>query len=130
MMKRIGLIAVLFLGFCQEALAGSQSITLGANGNSAPVGLNLVGWNPVSVLVTFSQNANLTCTVQVSNDGFNQRDSRGQLIPMVNWNNHDNLVNLTASANGNIYFPVVAVRLQVTNWVAGTCTVAIAQVGP
>ena len=112
------------------ALAGSFSLTLGQNGTSAPAGLNLVGWNPVSLIVTFSQNASLTCGVQVSNDGFNVRDSRGTPIPAVNWNDHETLKNLTQSTNGNIYFPVVQVRIIVSNWVSGTCNLGVAQVGP
>lgn len=128
-MKKFLLASYLLLA-TSPAMAGSFQITMGQNGFSEPRAFNLVGWNPVSLLVTFSQNASLTCGVQISNDGFNTRDSRGNPIPMTNWNNHDTLVNLVANANGNIYFPVVAVRLVVTNWVSGTCTLGAAQVGP
>ncbi|HET9318425.1 MAG TPA: hypothetical protein VFO27_01575 [Bryobacteraceae bacterium] len=47
-----------------------------------------------------------TASVEISGDG-------------THWNPHDSLVNLTASANGNIAYPVLWVRLNVTSYTSG-----------
>jgi hypothetical protein len=50
----------------------------------------------------------------------------GDKGPYVNWNDHDLLQGLTASKNGNLAYPVTAIRLNATS-LTGTLTVALVQ---
>lgn len=75
----------------------------------------------VAILVNFSSGASATATVQISGD-VPMNVSGGGL-----WNNHDTLINLTASANGNLQYPVTGIRLNVTAYASGTITVTVVQ---
>jgi hypothetical protein len=109
-------------------------VTLAAAGISAPIILNLSrGWPPnnlvpfsnpspawgLGILVTLSSGASLTYTVEMT----------GDVIPTAsgNWNAHDTLVAQTASANGNVAFPITGVRLNVTNYTNGSANMAVVQ---
>lgn len=46
--------------------------------------------------------------------------------PNGNWNNHDTLVAQTASANGNIAYPVTGVRLVVSGYSSGSVNLGMA----
>lgn len=72
----------------------------------------------LGLVCTVSSGATLTYSVQVTADQ----------IPSVNgnWNNHDILVNQTASANSNIAYPVTGVRLNVTSYTNGNVNLGIA----
>lgn len=74
-----------------------------------------------SLLLNFSAGASATVSVQVTGDV--PVNTTGGGI----WNNHDTLVNETASANGNIQYPVTAVRLNVTAYTSGTITLTVVQ---
>lgn len=75
----------------------------------------------LGMIVTFSSGASLTCSVQITAD-----DPNGA-AGLVNWNNHDTLVNLTSSANGNVAYGITAYRLVVTNYVSGSVNLGVAQ---
>lgn len=75
----------------------------------------------VGLLLNFSSGASATVTVQLTGD--NPVNTTGGGI----WNNHDTLVNETASANGNIQFAVTGVRLNVTAYSSGTITLTVIQ---
>lgn len=73
----------------------------------------------LGLICTVSSGANLTYTVQVT----------GDQVPSAsgNWNNHDTLVNLTASANGNVAYPITGIRLSVSNFVSGSINIGVVQ---
>lgn len=68
---------------------------------------------------TVSGGASLTYSIQFSCD-----PPTGAI---VNWNNHDVLVNLTGSAYGYVQYPVTALRLSVTSYSSGSVNLGIAQ---
>lgn len=106
-----------------------QPVVLSGNGNSAPVIINLMStFTPyfssapawmLGIVVTISSGGSMTYSVQVTCDP--KPSSTG------NWNNHDYLNSLTSSANSNVAFPITGIRLVVTNWGSGTCTMGICQ---
>lgn len=73
----------------------------------------------LGLICTLSSGASLTYSVQVTADQ----------VPSTNgnWNDHDVLTGLTASANSNIAYPVTAVRLKISSYVSGTANLGIAQ---
>lgn len=75
----------------------------------------------LGLIATISPGASLEYTVQVTADPITGP------VPPQNWNNHDVLVNQTGSANGNIAYPVTAVRLNVTSWTSGSVNLGVAQ---
>lgn len=75
----------------------------------------------VGLLLNFSAGASATVTVQLTGD--NPVNTTGGGI----WNNHDTLVNETASTNGNIQYAVTGVRLNVTAYTSGTITLTVIQ---
>lgn len=101
---------------------------MSAVGKSPPVVLNLTnGYTPyfgpapawaVGLIVTVSPGASLTYTVEVTADQV--PSSSG------NWNSHDVLAAQTASANGNIAYPVTAIRLNVTAYSSGSVNLGVA----
>ena len=105
------------------------SVTIAGVSNGSAAGLcpidpqRMANGAGVSLLLTFSSGANATASVQVTGD--QQPNTAGGGI----WNNHDTLINETASANGNLQFPVTAVRLNVTAYVSGTITLTVVQPG-
>jgi hypothetical protein len=130
MIRKFSLIIVLLLA---PALAAAQidpqlysqlirsypGVSMSAAGVSPPIIITSPGaLQSLGLIVTVSSGASLTYSVQVS------ADNAGSLN---NWNNHDVLVGLSASANGNIAYPVTAVRLNVTSWSSGTVNLGVAQ---
>jgi hypothetical protein len=75
----------------------------------------------VGLLLNFSAGASATVSVQLTGD--NPINTTGGGI----WNNHDTLVNETASANGNIAYAVTGIRLNVTSYSSGTITLTVIQ---
>lgn len=97
-----------------------NNMVLSAIGNSTPFSLPMKGYAfagqaGYSALVNFSSGANLTATVQVSNDPVALSSPS-----TARWNNHDTLNGLTGSKNSSIVFPIYAVRLVVTAYTSGT----------
>ena len=92
------------------------SVTQSAAGASAPVTINLIKFTPgVGLLVTIS--GTLTADIQVSGDN-------------VNWNKHDTLQGLTASANGNLAYPVAYIRINNTSYTSGSVVLNVIQALP
>jgi len=102
-----------------------NQIQLSAAGTSLPVVLRRDLFHfGIGLLVTVD--ATVTAcnyTVQVCGD------KEGS--PATHWNNHDILQNLTASANSNLAFPVVSLRLVVASYTGtGNITLNIVTVEP
>jgi hypothetical protein len=107
------------------------SVSLSGNGNSVPIlipssGIRLSEFRLSSSIIvslglicTVSSGATLTYAVQISNDPPTQA--------ITNWNAHDTLTALNASANGNIAFPVTAIRLTVSGWSSGSVNLGVSQ---
>lgn len=95
-----------------------KTVSLAALGNSNPVLLNLKADSKVGLLVNVPSGCTFSGKVQVggSADG--------------PWNDHDTLTGLTASANGNIDFPIGAVRLSASDCRNGTVTLTVIQADP
>jgi hypothetical protein len=77
---------------------------------------------PISYLglvCTISVGASLTYSVQITADP--------PTSAIVNWNNHDVLVNQTANAYGYVQYPITALRLNVTAYTSGTVNLGVAQ---
>jgi hypothetical protein len=70
-------------------------------------------------IVTTSPTANLTYNVQITAD---QVPSAGG-----NWNNHDLLQGLTASANSNVAFAITGYRLNVSSYTSGSVNLGVAR---
>ena len=99
----------------------SPSVTISAAGCSAPIVLSINRSSPlVSLLVNVSSGATLSGgAVEIAGSVSGP------------WNNHDTLVNLTASANGNLSYPMPFVRICANSLSGGTVTLtAIQQNGP
>lgn len=73
----------------------------------------------LGLICTVSAGANLTYSVQVTADQLPSASG--------NWNNHDTLVGQTASANGNVAYPITGIRLNVTSFVSGSVNLGVAQ---
>jgi hypothetical protein len=72
----------------------------------------------LGLIATISSGASLTYSVQVTADPPEN---------FQNWNNHDVLVNQTASANGNVAYPITGIRLNVTAYASGSVNLGVAQ---
>src|SRR5689334_10926446 len=92
-----------------------QTVTLASMGDSNPVLLNLTHNSKIGLLVNVPPGCIFSGKVQVGGSGSGP------------WNDHDTLVNLTASANGNIDFPVGAVKLSASDCRNGTVTLTVIQ---
>lgn len=90
-----GLVAAL----ANPAWAIFVSATLSLPGVSAAVPLDTSKAPPTALLVNIPSGVTASCEVDVSGG------------PQGPWNPHDTLVGLTASANGNLAYPVGFVRL-------------------
>ena len=107
-------------------MSSYSGISLGAAGSSLPIYIlpnSAQRYLPISslgLICTVSSGASLTYKVQVT------ADPQGMSAPQ-NWNDHDTIVGKTGSANGNILYPVSAVRLVVTSWISGTVNLGVAQ---
>ena len=115
-MKKLAL-AVLAALATTSAWAGSQTVVMSANGNSQPLYLHQVSFAPTGLMLYVT--GSLTCAVQIAAD-----PNAGE------WVNHDILVSKTTSANSSLGYPVTAVRLVVTNFSTGHCTLGVMEVGP
>lgn len=104
-------------------------VKLTAQGAGAPIVINLLksyspyfspapSWS-LGIVCTVSPGASLTYNVEVTCD---QTPSAGG-----NWNSHDTLNGLTASANGNVAFPITGIRLNVTAYTSGSVNLGVAQ---
>jgi hypothetical protein len=74
----------------------------------------------VGILITI--NGNLTASVQVTGDNVQKQ---GYSAGSGNWNNYEELTNLTASYNYCMQVPVTAVRLNVTAFGNGSVTMSV-----
>lgn len=105
------------------------AVRVTSQSKSSPLVINLLSaYSPyfspgvqwaLGVVVTLSSGANLTYSVEVTADQ----------VPTAtgNWNSHDTLVALTASANGNVGYPITGIRLNVTSFVSGTANMGVVQ---
>jgi hypothetical protein len=66
----------------------------------------------------------LNCSVQVTGDNI---FAEGYRPILGNWNFHDTLFNLTASANGNLEYPVTGVRLAILEYTSGFANLSVVQ---
>lgn len=125
----LGLLVLPFAGAKAQAPFSQCQVVVNQAGvsNTSPSGVCNIDPNRMtngagaSILLTFSSGANATASVQVTGDVPVNVAGAG------NWNNHDTLVNETGSANGNLQYPVTAVRLNVTAYVSGTITMTVLQ---
>lgn len=108
-------------------MSAYPGVSLAALGASTPINVsppqNML-WQAapayaLGLIATVSAGGSLTYSVQVTADQ----------IPSANgnWNDHDILTGLTASANSNIAYPVTGVRLKVTSYVSGSVNLGVAQ---
>lgn len=82
----------------------------------------------VAIAVALSNTPTLTYSVEYTlDDPAMATTSAGAGLT---WFSHATLAGQTASAVGNIAFPVRAVRLNVTSYTAGTATITVIQAGP
>lgn len=108
-------------------MSGYPGVKMATAGASAPIVINLNAnayWQAppsysLGIVCTVSPGASLTYSVQLTADA--QPSATGS------WNNHDALVALTTSANGNIAFPVSAIRLNVTAYSSGSINLGCCQ---
>jgi hypothetical protein len=101
----------------------SWQVTLAAAGLSAAIPIDLRRWNSrggAGIIVTL--NGTGLWGVDVSGD--QQEIVQGRAPGFTNWNKHDFLTSLSASANGNLAYPVTAIRLNVTS-LTGTITMSL-----
>lgn len=105
-------------------MATSQ-VQLAAAGNSTAVPIDLKKFKfGVGLLVNVPTTASVTYNVQVTGDD----PAKYPTITGV-WNLHDCLQGMTASANGNLAYPVTKVRLQILNYGGtGNVTLSVIQV--
>lgn len=107
------------------------SVTLNAVGNSNAMRVNLN---------QFRRGVGLVCTVNIGNASalsysVQVTGDRVSSAPPVNWNNHDILQNLSASANDSLRYPCSAIRLVVNSvttpgnvaWTGGVTLSQVAQ---
>lgn len=98
-----------------------QSVTVTAAGTSAPIYINQQTFAyGVGLLCTVTGAIGGSYTVQVTGDPANS---------LTHWNSHDTLSGQSVSANGNLAYPVTAVRLNgasVTG--AGSVTMSVVQI--
>lgn len=82
--------------------------------NTVPASIN---WNGIGILCTVSNGASLTYNVEITGDV--TPSSSG------NWNLHDTLFSLSASANGNLEFAVTGIRVNITSYSSGSVNLAV-----
>jgi hypothetical protein len=124
MIMRKFILAGLF-SFAMLAPSWSQNgvnltmITVSSQAASTPVNVAGALIKTFGLVATVSPGASLTYNVEVTAD---VNPSAGG-----NWNPHDVIRGMTASANGNIAYPITGIRLNVTTWVSGSVTLGIAR---
>ena len=94
---------------------------------SAPIPLDqYISPFNVSIGVTLSAGASLTYKVQYTyDDVFSPTFSAAT----ATWFDHSTITGKTASFDGNLSFPVAAIRLNVTPYTSGTATINVMQAG-
>ncbi len=99
----------------------SYTVSVSSHAASPTVPMNLKRYKQGAGLI-LTITGTLTASVQVTGD-----DVQASTYVSANghWNEHDTLTALTASANGNLGFPVTAVRLNVSAWTSGTATLSV-----
>lgn len=103
-------------------------ITLSAAGVSAPIPVNNEQANfKITLQAVVSGGAVLTYSVQNTADDPFRRDYPTDFNTDGNWFDTTGLAALTTSAQGNIFFPVRAVRLNITAHTSGSVTLTILQ---
>jgi len=102
------------------ALAATQQTTVSSQTVSSPMLVNL-GRSVCGTSLLLTINGTLTATVQVTGDASPTNDATG------NWNDLDSMSGLTSSANGNLAYPVTAVRLNVSAWTSGKAVLTMVQ---
>lgn len=110
-------------------MAGLPGIRMTNTGNSSIITLNLLnGYSPylsptpawaLGIICTVSSGGSLNYTIQITADPI--PSSSG------NWNNHDTLTSQTASANGNVAFPITGIRAVVNTYVSGSVNLGVCQ---
>lgn len=93
--------------------------TITAAGVSDPIPINLKRFQyGVGIVVTIPQGSTAAYDVEVTGDD--------PSVGLVNWNKHDTLKTKTASANGNLAYPVTALRLNASA-VSGSLVISVVQ---
>lgn len=108
-------------------MSAFPGVKVSSQSASAPIVIDMsqqpyFGFNPsywLGLVCTVSAGATLTYSVQVTADQ----------VPSAsgNWNNHDILLNQTASANSNVAYPVTGIRLNVTAYTGGSVNLGVAK---
>ncbi len=108
-------------------MSGLPGILMSGPGVSAPLVISLsqiATWAAppsygLGIACTLSPGASMVYSVQLTCD------------PVPNssgfWNDHDNLVALSTSANGSIAFPITGLRLNITVYGSGSVNLGVAQ---
>jgi hypothetical protein len=101
----------------------AYTVTVSSQTDSPPVPINLKRYKQgCGLIVTIT--GTLTASIQVTGDNV---FGNTYVASSGNWNNHDTLVTLTASANGNLAFPVTAVRIHCSAYTSGSVTLSVVQ---
>lgn len=96
----------------------TQFVAPAPSPTNCPLDPTRISSGQVGLILNFSAGALATVSVQVTGDA---TPSGSTAV----WNNHDYLVNETTSVNGNIIFPVTAVRLYLSAYTSGTITLYV-----
>ena len=97
---------------------------------SDPIRVNWRGGSSqfrLSAFVTLTAGASLTYTVEHTPDDPQGFTSQSDYNTNASWFNTDGLTGLSSADEGNISFPVQAVRLNVTAYTGGTATLTVIQ---
>src|SRR6185437_10484575 len=98
----------------------SKHVTLSAPGPSTAIPIDLGRFGDgVGLLVTVPAGVTTTYNIEVTGDD--------PAAGITNWNLHDIMQALSASANGNIVIPVTAVRINALSCSGGTITFSVVQ---
>ena len=112
-MRRLLAFAVL-LPVAASAQTYTTQVTVSSQAASTPQLIDLDHFSGfIGLICTVS--GTLTYSVQVTGDPL-------PVGSMTHWNEHDSITSLTASANGNIAFPVTAWRVNVSSYSSGSVT--------
>jgi hypothetical protein len=141
-LARLLAIGLVLWATVSNAFAFSNQISASAAGPSAYVMLldlrKLAVCNGAGLLLTFDQTVSGTATVQVTGDNACPQTAGectpGSIYPnspATHWNNHDTMQFLAGSTNGNISYPVAALRLYVNTYAGtGNITLSVTECDP
>jgi hypothetical protein len=102
---------------CSSAYAASQTQTVSSATTSSIMYVDSSRFYQGVGIICTVNSGTLTYSIQVSGDGGTPS----------HWNNHDTLASLTASANGNLAYPVTAMRINVSAFTSGSVTCSVVQ---